>query len=148
MSLFVRPFLDLFLIVIAKIVVLIRVDWCCNFCYTEHSFFSVVFHRIPEWLSLKGISGGYLVQWPCSKQCHVGLVARTMCLEYLHGWRLHNFSGQLCQCSSHSHNEKVFSDVQTELPVSSLFSLPLVLSLGTAEKGLALSSTCPLFRYL
>jgi len=49
----------------------------------------------------------------------------------------------------HPHSEKAFPDVQTGVScVSVCAHLPLVLSLGTAEKSLALSSLHPLYRWL
>jgi len=115
-------------------------------------------HRITEGLRLEGTSG---VIWstPPLKQGHLEQAVQDhvqAVFEYLQGWRLHHLPGQPVPVLGHSHSEKVFPDVQREPPVFlrgnllcfSLCPLPLVLSLGTTEKYLSLSSLHSPFRYL
>ena len=88
------------------------------------------------------------------KQGHLEPVAQGHVqtdFEYLQGWRLCSLSGQPVPVLSHLHSEKVFPSVQREPPVFHFVpggTLPLVLSLSTAEKSLAPSSFHPPSRYL
>ena len=66
--------------------------------------------------------------------------------EYLQGERLHNLFGNLLQCSVTLVVKKCFLMFRGNLLW--FCPLPFVLSLGTTEKSLALSSLHPPFRYL
>lgn len=69
---------------------------------------------------------------------------------YLHGWGIHNFSGNPYRCSGMLSVEKVFPDVRGDLLSYSLCPLPFVLALGSTEKSLFPSSLylLQLFKYL
>lgn len=56
--------------------------------------------------------------------------------------------GNLCQCSLTVNSKKCFSVLRGSLLCFSLCQLPLVLSLDTTEKSMALSFLHPPFRYL
>jgi len=78
---------------------------------------------------------------PLPKQGHPEKAAQDLVqagLEYLPRKRLHSLPGQPVPVLHHPQREEVLPDVQLELPV--LQFVPVVLSLGTTEKSLALSS--------
>lgn len=92
-------------------------------------------HRIRGWLRLGGTSGSAAVQAPCSSHPLVGqnnvqmaldLQGRTFCLQLSVSLTVH-----VCSCA------------QMEPHVFSVCPLPLVLSLGTTDKGLPPSSLLP-----
>ena len=69
--------------------------------------------------------------------------------DYLQEWRLHNLSGQLVPVLRHPHSEKSFFLMfRQNLLCFRLCPSPLVLSLGTTEKSLALFAPLPPIGYL
>lgn len=92
----------------------------------------------------EGISGGHLVYPSNVKQGYLEQVAQDhvqMDFECLQSGRIHKLSGQPVSLLSHPHSKRSLSwclDGTSCLSVCS--PLPLVLSLGTAEKSLAPSS--------
>jgi len=72
-----------------------------------------------------------------------------MAFECLQGGRLHNLSGQPLAILGHTHRvKKYFLMFRWTLLCFSLCPLPVVLSLGTTERSLALSASQPPCRYL
>ena len=113
----------------------------------------LAFHRITKWLRLEETSGSYLVQLTCSSTapradcpgiCPDGfwISSRKETPQPL--WATCT-SAQLP--SQQKKSVSWWSD-RTCSFVLSLCLLPLVLSLGTAEKSLAPSSLCPPFKYV
>jgi len=99
--------------------------------------------RITEWLRLEGTSGDHLIWCPCSKQGQLEQVAQShvqLGFEYLQGWGLHNISQQPFPVSEHLHS-LIF---KWDFLYFSLCPLPLVFSLGTSEKSLALPLLPPI----
>lgn len=84
--------------------------------------------RTPEQLRWDRASGDHRVQLPAQ-----GGTLRASCAAWLwsisQGWRWHSLSGQAGPVPSHPHNEKVFPDDQTQLPV--LPSVPPAAGPGT-----------------
>lgn len=76
--------------------------------------------------------------WPGS--CPDGL--------WMKGWRLHIYLGNLCQCLVIHRVKKCFLMYSQKLLCFSLCPLPLVLPLGTNEKGQDPLTLHPAFRYL
>ena len=95
------------------------------------------------------------LQWssdptPLLKQGHLQPLAQDqfqMVFEYLQPWRLHKLSGQPVPVLGHPHSKMCFLMFRQSLSCFSLCPLPLVLSLHTTEKNLALSPLHPTFRY-
>jgi len=72
-----------------------------------------------------------------------------MAFEYLQGLRIHSTSGKPISVLGHPHREKkCFFIFRGNLLYFNFCTLPLILSLGTTEKSLVLSSFHFLFRYL
>jgi len=88
---------------------------------------------------------------PLLKQGHLQQATQDLVqagLEYLQRRRLHHLPGQPVPVLRHPQKEEVLPQVQTELPMLQFVPAAPVLSLGTTEKTLALSSGHPPFRYL
>lgn len=100
-------------------------------------------------MKLERAAEQHLVQPPLHKEDHIENVLQDKVqvpFDYLQGKRFHNRFGQPVLVFSHPSSEKVLSGSQMELPLFQ--ALSPVLSLGTTEKSLLLSSLQPLFRYL
>ena len=112
---------------------------------------SFILHKITEWLRLEETSGSHLVKPPAQAG-----PSRASCKDQS-GWLLSIFKdgnsttslGNRCQWSATCTVKKVswYSEGTSWVSVCA-YSLSLVLSLGTTEKSLALSSFHPPFRYL
>jgi len=63
--------------------------------------------------------------------------------EYLHGWKLHNSPGNLFHCLMTLVVKKCFLEFRWNFMYFELCPSPLVLCLGTTEKTLAASASCP-----
>lgn len=89
-----------------------------------------------------------LVSTPLLRQGHLVQVAQNvqMAFEYLQWWRLHNLIAE--GCALVLRMIKSSSKFRGSLLCFSLFLLPLVMSLSTTKKSLALFSLQHLFRYL
>jgi len=80
---------------------------------------------------------------PLLKQGHLEQAAQNLVqvgLEYLQRRRLHSLPRQPVPVLCHPQSEDVLPHVRQNFLCFSLCPLPLVLSLGTTEKSLALSS--------
>ena len=88
---------------------------------------------------------------PCSKQGQQEQVAQDcvqLGFDCLQGWRLCSLPGQPVLVLDYPDSKKVISYVRWNFLYFNLCPLPLVLSLGTTEKSLALSSLLSSTRYL
>lgn len=102
-------------------------------------------HRITGCLRLEGTSRGHLVPPPTQ--------AEQIAQDHVQNgfWssprrRLHNLSGQTGPVLCHPYSKDVLPGIQTDLFYSNFCLSPFVLTLGTTDKCLALSSLCPSFR--
>lgn len=105
-------------------------------------------HRITEWIALEGSIVGHLVQPDCLSGVIPGPTAQIctqMVVGYLQRERLHTLSGQSVPVFSHSHS-KFFLMHKWNFSFTSFCLVPIVLSLGTTDESLALSSCHPPFR--
>jgi len=90
-------------------------------------------HRLVAWLRLEGTPGDRLGQAPCSSRVSKSRLTRTTSSQVLSIFKDRHsttFLGNLFRCSATLTVKKYFS----------LCSFLLVMSLGTTEKTLALSS--------
>lgn len=117
---------------------------------TFFSYFSQEF-LITEWLRLERISVGLLVQHPCSSRITYSRLPRPCPYGF---WRAPRMETQqplqaTCarQCSITTQWRSASWCLDRAL-CSSLFPLPLTLSLGTTEKSMTLFSLHPPFSYL
>jgi len=101
------------------------------------------FHRIPAWQGLEGTSGGHPAQPSCRSRVTYSRLHRTLSRRVLNISREGDsttYLGSLFQCSVTLRVKKFFLMFRWNFLCFSLSPLPLVLSLGTTEKSLALSS--------
>ena len=104
------------------------------------------YHRTAGWLRLGGTSGGHRLQPPCSSRVTHSRLPRTMSRRLLSTSKDGDSTtslGSLCQCSATLTVTECFLMFRGNLLCVSLCPLPLVLSLGTAGKSLAPSSSPP-----
>jgi len=104
-----------------------------------------------KWLWLEDTSGGYLVQTCCSSRDALRQLPRTMSrwlLDISMDGDSATSLGDFCQPSVTLTVKKGFLMLRGNLLCFSLCQMTLVLSLGTTEKSLALSSVHLPFRYL
>ena len=118
-----------------------------NGYYTQHA----INYRITGWLKSAGTSGYHLVQTLCSKRDQLQKVSQShvqMSFEYLQAGKLQNLSGQPVLMFDQPDNKKVFLMFRWNFLYFHLCLFPLVLSLDTTKKSLALSSLYPPIGYL
>lgn len=104
-------------------------------------------HLISEWWRLEGTSGVHLVQ-PCS-QAGQSQLPRTLA-RWLWKSQRRKISQAPWQSVSHTPpTQKVFPNLQRETPVLQCMPMawPLVLTMGTTGKSLALSDLLPPLRF-
>lgn len=80
---------------------------------------------------------------PCSSRVTQGWLSRIVSRQLPDSSKDEGSITSLAGCAGargHTHNEKVFPEVQSELPVFSMCLWPLVLALGTTGKSLAPSA--------
>ena len=106
---------------------------------------------ITEWLTLEKTSGGHLVQPPCSSKATLSKLPRAMSSKVLNNSKDGDSTtslGNLCQCSVTLTEGQFPLPFRQHLLCFSLCPRPLVLSLDTTEKSLALSTVHYPFRHL
>lgn len=103
--------------------------------------------RITDWLKLGDLRSPP-GQNPLLKQDPLGMIAHVqVAFGALQGWRLHDLLRSLCLCSVMLRVKKCFLMFNGNiLCIGNLCPLPVVLSLGSTEKNLALSSLHALIR--
>lgn len=103
--------------------------------------------RITDWLKLGDLRSPP-GQNPLLKQDHLGMITHVqVAFGALQGWRLHDLLRSQCLCSVMLRVKKRFLMFNGNiLCIGNLCRLPVVLSLGSTEKSLALSSLHALIR--